>query len=334
VVKVGLIGCGYWGPNLIRNFMDIKGAWISHICDLDKNALARLNKRYPSLVTTTEYKEILRSPKIDAVVIATPVRTHFSLAREALLEGKHVLVEKPLAASVREAEQLIKIAQKAQLCLMVDHTFVYSEPVKALRKLMSELGELRYFDSVRVNLGLFQKDINVIWDLAPHDLSILLYLIDQDPEEVSAIGIGHINPDIENTAYLVLKFKNRFIAHFHFNWLSPVKIRQTLVAGSKKMLVYDDLNALEQVKIYDYGVAQHKNKSAPLVDYRTGDIYSPHVEKTEALYNVCNDFVHSIIKDSKPVSDGTFGLRVVRILEAAQYSIKHGGVFVRPENGS
>lgn len=332
--RIGLIGCGYWGPNLIRNFMALKDAWISDVCDLDEKELEKIGKRYPSLRLTAKPKDILESAEIDAVVIATPVMTHFSLAKEALERRKHVLVEKPLATSVAQARQLMEIAEKNKLCLMVDHTFIYSEPVRILKEHVKDLGELHYFDSVRVNLGLFQQDINVLWDLAPHDLSILLHLIDEDPLEVSAVGIGHINPEIENTAYMVLKFKNVFIAHFHFNWLSPVKIRSTLVAGSKRMLVYDDLNPLEQVKIYDYGVVKSENKSASLVDYRTGDVHSPHVPKIEALHHVCNDFVQSMIKGSKPVSDGAFGLRVVRVLEAAQHSIKNGGRFFRLDDGS
>lgn len=336
MIRIGLIGCGYWGPNLLRNFMETEGAWISHICDLDSNLLGRLRRRYPSLTATTDYKNITTSPEIDAVAIATPVGTHFGLAKEALEHGKHVLVEKPLAASSTDAEQLIELAERKNLCLMVDHTFVYSEPVRVLKENLSEIGELCYFDSTRVNLGLFQKDINVIWDLGPHDVSILLYLMAQDPEEVAATGIGHLNPEIENTAYLVLKFPNQFIAHFHFNWLSPIKIRQILISGTEKMIVYDDLHSIEPIKIYDYGVNHRKrNDNSFLVEYRAGNVMSPHVSRVEALRNVCEDFISSISGAKRPISDGAFGLRVVRILEASELSLRKNGNFVKfKTNGS
>jgi len=330
MIKIGVIGCGYWGPNLIRNFMETKGAWISAICDIDKTLLRKLKRRYPSLHTETNYRSLLRSSDLDAIAIATPVGTHFSIAKEALEQGKHVLVEKPLATSVKEAKHLIKISEKKKLCLMVDHTFVYSNPVKILKKNLSSIGKLRYFDSTRVNLGLFQKDINVLWDLAPHDLSILLYLVNQEPKEVAAFGIAHVNKNVENTVYLIAKYEDNFIAHFHFNWLSPVKIRMSLISGTKKMIVYNDLDPKEQIKIYDYSVTHKKiSRDSILVDYRMGDIFSPHIGQREALMNVCDDFVQCIREKKKPISDGHFGMRVVRVLEAADRSLKKKGVFVK-----
>ena len=330
MIKIGVIGCGYWGPNLIRNFMELKQTWISDVCDLDRGTLEKIGARYPSLRLTTNYRAILDSPEIDAVAIATPVGTHIRLAKEALERGKHVLVEKPLATTARDAASLVGLARAKRRCLMVDHTFVYSEAVRVLKRSLGQLGTLCYVDSVRVNLGLFQQDINVLWDLAPHDVSILLHLVEQDPLEVSATGIAHINPGVENTAYLILKFKGRLMAHCHVNWLSPVKVRLTLIAGSKKMLIYDDLNPLEQVKVYDYGVKRRKaDQPAVSVDYRMGDVYSPHVKRVEALRNVCADFAQSIRRGTAPVSDGRFGWRVVRILEAAHHSMKHGGRVVR-----
>jgi predicted dehydrogenase len=335
---IGVIGCGYWGPNLIRNFAENRGAQVRWLCDLDSERLSAVGRRYPFATTTSDYRDLLRDPELQAVVIATPVATHFSFAREALEAGKHVLVEKPFTSSVREAETLIEIARRKSLTLMVDHTFVYTGAVRKIKELIEsgEIGDLLYFDSTRINLGLFQNDINVVWDLAPHDLSIMDFVIGRAPEVILATGSCHIERGIENIAYVMLKFSDPFIAHFHFNWLSPVKVRHTLIAGSRKMIVYDDIEPTEKVRIYDSGVTANRNSKAPdkeaayqtLVSYRTGDVWVPKLDSTEALHYVCEEFLSAIKTGRQPLTDGQAGLRVVRLLEAAQASINNGGTLV------
>ena len=331
---IGVIGCGYWGPNLLRNFAENEDSQLRWICDLDERRLAAMGRRYPAARTTTDYQELIADPELDAVSVVTPVATHYQIAREALLAGKHVLVEKPLTATAFEAEELIEIASRNRRTLMVDHTFVYTGAVRKMKEILDsgELGDLLYFDSVRINLGLFQRDINVLWDLAPHDLSILDYLIERQPVGVSALGSCHIEPDIENIAYLVMKFPDDFIAHFHFNWLAPVKIRRTLIAGARKMILYDDIEPTEKVRIYDKGVTANRIEDREadyqtLVSYRTGDVWAPRLDATEALRYVVAEFVNSVRTSRTPLTDGRAGLRVVRILEAAQESIKQGGDF-------
>ena len=331
--RVGVIGCGYWGPNLLRNFAETEAAELRWICDADEPRLAAMGRRYPAAQTTTDYQKLLSDPNLDAIAVVTPVATHFQIARAALIAGKHLLVEKPLTATEREAEELNDLAERNQRTLMVDHTFVYTGAVRKMKEIVAsgELGELLYFDSVRINLGLFQKDINVLWDLAPHDLSIMDYLIDRRPDAVSAIGSCHIEPGIENIAYLMMHFDNDFIAHFHFNWLAPVKIRRTLLAGSRKMILYDDIEPTEKVRIYDKGVTTNRvgtDREADyqtLVSYRTGDVWAPKLDSTEALRHVVGEFLNSIRERRPPLTDGQAGLRVVRLLEAAQQSIKNGG---------
>ena len=329
---IGVIGCGYWGPNLLRNFAENEGAQLRWICDLDENRLGVMGRRYPAVGTTNDYRNLIADADLDAVVVVTPVATHFQIAKEALTAGKHVLVEKPLTATSREAEELIDLAEKNKRVLMVDHTFVYTGAVRKMKEILAsgELGDLLYFDSVRINLGLFQRDINVLWDLAPHDLSIMDYLIERQPVGVSALGSCHIEPNIENIAYLVMRFADDFIAHFHFNWLAPVKIRRTLIAGARKMILYDDIEPTEKVRIYDKGVTTNRigDREADyqtLVSYRTGDVWAPRLDATEALHYVVAEFLDSISGARKPLTDGETGLRVVRILEAAQQSIKEGG---------
>jgi predicted dehydrogenase len=330
---IGMIGCGYWGPNLLRNFAESEAAEVRAICDLDTARLAAIGRRYPAARATSDYAELLKDPGIAAVVIATPVATHFPIARQALQAGKHVLIEKPLTASVREAEELIDLAAQNGLTLMVDHTFVYTGAVRKIKEIVDrgDLGELLYFDSNRINLGLFQRDINVVWDLAPHDLSIMDYIIGRQPQGLSAIGSCHIEQGIENIAYVLLKFADEFIAHFHFNWLSPVKIRRTLIAGTRKMILYDDIEPTEKVRVYDKGVTSTRgdgDKEAAyqtLVSYRTGDVWAPKLDPTEALRYVCDEFLEAIQETRPPLTDGAAGLRVVRLLEAAQQSIKQGG---------
>ena len=332
---IGVIGCGYWGPNLLRNFSENEDAQLRWMCDLDEKRLDALGRRYPAAKTTTDYRQLLADPELAAVVIATPVSTHFNFARDALQAGKHVLIEKPFTANVAEAEELIALAEREQLTLMVDHTFIYTGAVRKVKEMLQsgELGELLYFDSIRINLGLFQRDINVVWDLAPHDLAIMDFIIDRQPLSVTATGSCHVERGIENIAYVMLRFPDEFIAHFHFNWLSPVKIRRTLIAGSRKMVVYDDIEPTEKIRVYDKGVMVTRTEEAAnkedayrtLVSYRTGDVWVPKLDSTEALHYVCEEFLNAIAEKRRPLTDGYSGLRVVQILQAAQQSISQGG---------
>ena len=331
---IGVLGCGYWGPNLLRNFAENEKAQLRWICDLDESRLAAMGRRYPAAQTTNDYLKLLSDPQLDAVAVVTPVATHFQIVKEALIAGKHVLAEKPLTATVREAEELIDLAATNGLTLMVDHTFVYTGAVRKMKEIVTsgDLGELLYFDSVRINLGLFQRDINVLWDLAPHDLSIMDYLIERQPDAVSAIGSCHIEQGIENIAYLMLHFPDDFIAHFHFNWLAPVKIRRTLIAGRSKMILYDDIEPTEKVRVYDKGVTANRigDREADyqtLISYRTGDVWAPKLDPTEALRYVVAEFLGSIRERRRPLTDGHAGLRVVRVLEAANESMKAEGQF-------
>ena len=334
-IKVGVVGCGYWGPNLIRNFAENEKAEVRWICDLDAKRVAAMKRRYPAAQATADYESLIADQALDAVAIATPVGTHFSFAKAALEAGKNVLLEKPLTASVAEAEQLIALAERNGLTLMVDHTFVYTGAVRKIKEMVEggELGELLYFDATRVNLGLFQDDINVVWDLAPHDLSIMDFVTARQPETVTATGSCHIQKRIENIAYVMLRFPDEFIAHFHFNWLSPVKIRHTLLAGRRKMVVYDDIEPTEKVRVYDSGVTTTRSEDQldreaayrTLVSYRTGDVWVPKLDSTEALRYVCEEFLAAISEKRSALTDGYAGLRVVRLLEAAQQSINHGG---------
>jgi predicted dehydrogenase len=334
-VTIGVIGCGYWGPNLLRNFAENERAQLRWMCDVDTKRLEHFGRRYPSARTTTDSERLFDDPGLGAVVVATPVSTHYDFARRALEAGKHVLVEKPFTASVREAEELIELAERNNLALMVDHTFIYTGAVRKIKEMVAggELGELLYFDSTRINLGLFQRDINVVWDLAPHDLAIMDYLLDRRPLSLTATGSCHVERGIENIAYVMLRFPEEFIAHFHFNWLSPVKIRRTLIAGSKKMVVYDDIEPTEKVRVYDKGVlvtrageeADLEAAYQTLVSYRTGDVWVPKLDSTEALHYVCDEFLSAITEKRRPLTDGQSGLRVVRLLEAAQASISQEG---------
>jgi predicted dehydrogenase len=337
-ISVGVVGCGYWGPNLIRNFAENEQAELRWVCDKDARHLSKVARRYPAARAATDYEELLSDPRLDAVVVVTPVATHFEFTRRALEAGKHVLVEKPFTASVREAEELIALAEARRLTLMVDHTFIYTGAVRRIKEMVAagELGELLYFDSVRINLGLFQRDINVVWDLAPHDFSIMDYVVGRSATQLLATGSCHIEPGIENIAYVQLRFGDSVIANFHFNWLSPVKIRRTLIAGSRRMVVYDDIEPTEKVRVYDRGVT--RNEDGPveeeeayktLVSYRTGDVWVPKLDSTEALHYVCAEFLDAIRHARPPASDGAAGLRVVRLLEAAQQSINDGGRWIK-----
>jgi predicted dehydrogenase len=329
-IGVAVVGCGYWGPNLIRNFTNCPTSTVVRLCDQSPATLEKARTLCPQAAATGEFREVLADPAVDAVAIATPVATHAPLATAALRAGKHVLVEKPMAMSEREAEDLVRLAERQRLTLMVDHTFIYSAPIRKIKALVDsgELGEIFYLDSVRINLGIFQSDVNVIWDLAPHDLSIVEYLLGRLPQSVVANGTCHTRSDLEDVAYLNLDFGGNLLASFHVNWLSPVKVRHLIIAGSKKSLVYNDLNAWEPIKVYDRGITVDESPEArrgALISYRTGDIWSPHIEPTEALQNVVRHFADCVSTGKKPLTDGAAGLRVVRILEAAQRSIKARG---------
>ncbi|HEX8560795.1 MAG TPA: Gfo/Idh/MocA family oxidoreductase [Pyrinomonadaceae bacterium] len=336
-ITVGVVGCGYWGPNLIRNFAENEAAELRWVCDKDARHLSKVARRYPAARAAADYGELLADPRLDAVVVATPVSTHFDFARRALEAGKHVLVEKPFTATSREAEELIALAGRRGLTLMVDHTFIYTGAVRKIKEMVAggEVGDLLYFDSVRINLGLFQRDINVVWDLAPHDFSIMDYVVGRGATELLATGSSHIQPGIENTAYVQLRFGDSLIANFHFNWLSPVKIRRTLIAGSRRMVVYDDIEPTEKVKVYDSGVtrnaaaADEEEAYRTLVSYRTGDVWAPKLDTTEALRYVCAEFLDAVRGARPALSDGAAGLRVVRLLEAAQQSINDGGRWIK-----
>ncbi|MFA5255712.1 MAG: Gfo/Idh/MocA family oxidoreductase [Candidatus Omnitrophota bacterium] len=329
-LNIGIIGCGYWGKNLIRNFIEAQNCWLSSVSDMDKKVLRYIKLRHPSLKICAHYKDLIHSKDIDAVVIATPAREHYRMAREALLSGKDVLVEKPLATSVKDARDLVSIARKKNRILMVNHTFLFTGAVRKIKEIIrsGDLGRILYYDGVRINLGLFQKDVNVLWDLAPHDLSIMLFLLNKEPVQVSAIGVAHLKKGIENIAYMTLGFKGDLIAHFHFNWLAPAKVRLTLIGGSEKMIVYNDTEPSEKVKVYDRRVKivhSPEGEYKPNYDYRIGDMWAPKVDLAEPLQYACEEFVNAVRKHRKPVSDGEFALRIVKILEAAKKSIKHNG---------
>ena len=333
-IKVGVIGCGYWGPNLIRNFNENYHTELKYACDLDEERLERIKLRYPSVIPTRNYKDLLRDRDLQVIAIATPVHTHYNLAKEALEAGKHLLIEKPLAANVKEAERLVALSKKKNLILFVDHTFIYTGAVRKMKEFISsgELGEIFYFDSVRVNLGLFQPDVNVVWDLAPHDISIMDYIISQKPKSVVAIGGSHTGNGIEDIAYVTVKFDSELMAHFHVNWMSPVKIRRIIIGGSKKMMVFDDLDPAEKIKIYDKGIILTKTDKKliyqNIVQYRTGDMYAPRIDHAEALKVLIDHLVDCITHKKNPITDGESGLRIIRILEAADKSIKKGGIRV------
>jgi predicted dehydrogenase len=330
MINIGVIGYGYWGPNLVRNFAEIPGARLAVVSDLRPERLALVQARHPQIKTTTDHHDLLKDPSVDAIAIATPVSTHFDLAMKALHGGKHVLVEKPLAATVEQGERLIEEAERCKRILMVDHTFVYTGAVRKIKELMgrSQLGELYYYDSVRVNLGLFQHDVNVLWDLAVHDLSIMDYVLGARPSAVAATGIAHVPGQPKDVAYLNCFFDSNLIAHFHVNWLAPVKIRRTLIGGSKQMIVYDDLEPSEKVKIYNKGITLSNGPEGVyqlLVDYRTGDMWAPQLDTAEALRVEALHFVECIDQGQKPLTDGHAGLRVVRTLEAASHSLAQRG---------
>ncbi|MEY6432059.1 Gfo/Idh/MocA family oxidoreductase [Thioalkalicoccus limnaeus] len=330
MINIGVIGYGYWGPNLVRNFSAIADAQVSSVADLDEERLRLVKRRHPSIEVTTDFKALLANSEIDAVAIATPVSSHFGLALEALRAGKHVFIEKPLTQTAEQAEQLIAEADRRGLVLHVDHTFIYTGAVRKMRSLVDdgELGDVYYYDSVRVNLGLFQNDVDVIWDLAVHDLSIMDYVFHSKPTAVSASGMNHIAGNEANLAYLTVFYEDEFIAHLHVNWLAPVKIRRTLVGGSRKMIVYDDLEPSEKIKVYDKGVTLHgtkDNEYSRRIGYRAGDMWAPKLDDAEALHIAADHFARCVITGERSITDGQSGLRVVRLLEAASQSLKERG---------
>jgi len=329
-MKLAVIGCGYWGPNLVRNFVQSNKVKELICCDLDPKRLDRMKSLYPSVEVLSDYKSLLQMPDLEAVAIATPVKTHHPIAKDFLSHGKHVFIEKPFAHSYETALELIKLAEEKQRVLMVGHTFEYTAAVNKVKEIIAsgELGKILYISCTRVNLGLFQPDINVVWDLAPHDISIILYLMGEVPVSVNSQGKAHFNHEIEDVATTTLNFRNGLIAFIHNSWLDPNKIRRTTIVGSRKMLVYDDIESQEKIKIFDKGV-----EVPPYYDtfadfqysYRYGDIYSPRIEDFEPLKKVCDHFIECIKTGRTPLSDGYSGLRVVSILEAANKSLKQNG---------
>jgi len=329
-MKVAVIGCGYWGPNLIRNFVQSNKVEELICCDLDRKRLDHMKNLYPTVQVLSDYKGLLDKPDLDAVAIATPVNTHYPIAKEFLTQGKHVFVEKPLTHSYEAGLELVKIAEEKKKILMVGHTFEYTAAVNKVKSIVEngELGRILYISSTRVNLGLFQPDINVVWDLAPHDISIILYILGETPVSVSSQGKAHFNPNIEDVATTTLNFRNGVIAFIHSSWLDPNKIRRTTIVGSKKMLVYDDIDAQEKIKIYDKGVevpAYYDTYGDFQYSYRYGDIYSPRIEDFEPLKKECNHFLECIRTGKPPLSDGYSGLRVVAVLEASSRSLRLSG---------
>src|SRR5215470_4128606 len=327
MIGIAVIGYGYWGPNLTRNFSETEGAAVMMVCDADPRRLALAQKRFPALACGADLDEALRNPDVNAVAIATPVRTHYELAKRAIKAGKHVLVEKPLTARVDHAEELVALAEKHGVLLMVDHVFIYSPPVLKMKELVAQgrLGKLFFIDSVRINLGLFQHDINVVWDLAPHDLSIVDFMLDRLPVSLSAYGGTHADHEIEDVAYLNLDYGDSLIANFHINWLSPVKVRQMIIGGSERSLIYNDLDVDERIKVFDRGIevgADLEQRRKALISYRSGDVWSPNLATREPLSRMAEHFVTCVKTGQQPISDGNAGLRVVKILDAAQRSIK------------
>jgi predicted dehydrogenase len=330
MIGIGVIGYGYWGPNLVRNFSEVAGTRVVAISDMRSERLAQVQNRYPTIKATTDYRELLGDASIDAIAIATPVSTHFDLAMQALHAGKHVFVEKPMTTNVEQGERLLDYAARCQRTIMVDHTFVFTGAVRKIKELVEteQLGQLYYYDSTRVNLGIFQHDVNVLWDLAVHDLSIMDYVLGLQPTVVAATGIAHIPGQPKDIAYLTCIFNGNLIAHFHVNWLSPVKVRRTLIGGDRRMIVYDDLEPSEKVKIYNKGIAVTngpESRYQMLVSYRTGDMWAPQLDSTEALRIEASHFVECLEQNQHPLTDGSAGLRVVRILEAATQSLAQGG---------
>jgi predicted dehydrogenase len=326
---VAIIGYGYWGPNILRNYIELPQAWVQWVCDIRPEALAKAQARYPAVPCTADYRQVLDDAKVDAVLIVTPISTHFPLAKAALLAGKSVFVEKPMTGSAAEATELVDLAKTSGLTLMVGHTFVFSPPVHKVKEIIDsgELGDIYFVTSSRVNLGLHQKDASVVWDLAPHDLSILHYWLGETPSSVAVTGRACINPGVPDVAFVNLRFPSGVVAEIQVSWLSPVKLRRTIVVGSKKMLLYDDTESVEKVKIFDHGV-DYKDPDTfgeYQLSYRTGDIVSPKIGGSEPLFLEATHFLECLETGAQPITDGVAGLSVVASLEAADYSLRHEG---------
>lgn len=332
ILRVGVVGYGYWGPNIVRNFHGQERSRVVAVADKSPKSLQRVSANYPGMHVTSEPMELITSPDVDIIAIVTPVWTHYELTKAALENGKHVFVEKPFTSSSAQARELVELADRKNLKIMVDHTFLFTGAVKRIRQFVDDgtLGKLYYYDSMRVNLGLFQHDVNVVWDLAPHDLAIMDYLIPEKPEAVVATGQGHVN-GLANIAFVTLYYPNNVIGHLNVNWLSPVKVRTTLIGGEKKMLVWDDIEVDEKIKLYDKGVDTTSAEGVYklLVSYRSGDMWAPRVEQFEALKIEAAYFVDCILNNKKPHNDGEAGLRIVRILEAADESLREKGKLIR-----
>jgi predicted dehydrogenase len=332
MINIGVVGYGYWGPNIVRNFNRVDNATVVSICDLNRDMLDRAQKDFPGIDVSIDPKDVCCSPVVDAIAIVTPVFTHFELAKKALENGKHIFVEKPFTYTVAQAEELIELADNKNLKIMVDHTFLFTGAVKKIKELIDDntLGNLYYFDSTRVNLGLFQHDVNVVWDLAPHDMAIMDYAIKEKPTALVTTGISHINEKFEDIAYITVYFSSSLIAHFNVNWLSPVKVRSTLIGGDKKMVVWNDIDEDQKIRVYDKGVEVKTRKHIYdlLVSYRSGDMWIPKIDKTEALALEAKYFIDCITENKTPINDGFSGLRVVRMLEACNQSLKQKGALV------
>jgi predicted dehydrogenase len=328
MIRVGIVGYGYWGPNVFRNFNGLENAEVVAVCDRRPAVLQKVGRSNPSVRLCNEPQQILQATDIDVVAVVTPVSTHYELAREALENGKHVFVEKPLTATSRQAEELVELADRKHLQIMVDHTFIFTGAVQRIKDMVDNgvLGKIYYYDSTRVNLGLFQHDINVIWDLAPHDFSIMNYLLEEQPIAVSASGVSHVN-GLEDVAYVSVHFASSLIAHFNLNWLSPVKVRNTLIGGERRMIVWNDLAPDEKVRVYDKGidVTSRQGVYELLVSYRSGDMWAPRIEQTEALAAECAHFLSCIEQDRPGLNTGYQGLQVVRLLEACSLSLRNNG---------
>ncbi|MFW5879281.1 MAG: Gfo/Idh/MocA family protein [bacterium] len=331
-IKLAIIGYGYWGPNLARNFNNVEDCEVSYVVDNRQERLSLVKKNYPAIKVTTNFEETIKDNNVDAVVIATPVFSHYEQAKKALNHGKHVMIEKPMTDSIDTAQELIELASKNNRILMVDHTFLYTGAVRKIKELKEkgELGKIEYIDSIRINLGLFQGDVNVLWDLAPHDISIINFILNEKPHSINTTGISHTKNDIENIVYLTMHYPSGLIAHINCSWSSPVKLRHMLIGGDKKMIVYNDLEPTEKVKVYNtgYEVKSDEDKRKLLVDYRTGDISIPKLSHKEALLSVAEDFVNSVKNNTRPISNGDIGLSVVETLEKASKSLKNNGNLV------
>lgn len=330
ITSIGVVGCGYWGPNLIRNFNSLPNAKVAAVCDLSEHRLEHMKNLYPGVDVYTDFEEMLSSAGLDAVVVATPVRTHFPLAKASLLAGKHTLIEKPMASSVAECEELNAIADREGLTLMVGHTFLYSEPIHRIAEIVSkgDIGEVRYINSQRLNLGLFQQDINAAWDLAPHDISIILHILGETPDTVNCQGNAHVTPGIEDVTNMSLGFGGKRFATVQSSWLEPRKVRLMTIVGSRRTIVYDDLEPREKIKIYDVHVERppHYDTFAQFhYSYHYGDLYIPHIQQEEPLGVLCQHFLDCIEKGNRPLSCGRQGMELVRILEACSQSLAEGG---------